>query len=80
MGVPGYGKKKGCIDTKAPVMLWIIRGKAQLTEDVSSLAPGVPGPTIPRLLVIFFFKPDQLTQYQETHSMVKKNGMALPRK
>ena len=40
MGIPGYGKK-GYIDTKAPVMLWIIRRKAQLSEDVCSLAPGL---------------------------------------
>ena len=38
MGIPGYCKK-GCIDTKALVMLCIIRGKAQLSEDVSSPAP-----------------------------------------
>ena len=34
-------QEKGCIDTKAPVMLWIIRGKAQLSEDVSSPAPSL---------------------------------------
>ena len=33
--------KKGCIDTKAPVMLWITRDKAQLSEDVCSLAPSL---------------------------------------
>ena len=40
MGIPGHGKK-GCIDTKAPVMLWITRDKAQLSGDVCSLAPSL---------------------------------------
>ena len=47
--------------------------------------PGVPGPPIPRLLVIFcfyyfFFQSEPRTQYQETHSTLneKKGGMALP--
>ena len=42
--------------------------------------PGVPGPPIPRLLVIFCFQSDPPTQYQETHSTLneKKGGMALP--
>ena len=54
--------------------------------------PGVPGPTIPRLLVlfcfvlfcfflflVFFFQSDRPTQYQETHSTVSegKNGDGL---
>ena len=46
--------------------------------------PGVPGPPIPRLLVIFwvfffFFHSDRPTKYQETHSSLneKKRGMAL---
>ena len=45
--------------------------------------PGVPGPPIPRLLVIFllgfFFQSEQMTQYQEMHSMLnkKKGGDGL---
>ena len=42
--------------------------------------PGVPGPPILRLLVIFFFNlTDQPTQCQETHLTLneKKGGMAL---
>ena len=46
-----------------------------------SRRPGVPGPPISGLLVIFFFffQFDRPTQYQETHSTLneKKGGMAL---